>query len=351
MRILFIDLTTGLDSFLDLKTRGRGGMVSSLLLLPDALSKLNNECFVFSDSKSGGTTARGTTWLIDADWEWIAKQKWDFLILNRQTYGEGFPDLHSKHRVLWTHDMVHSGWAPNPERLKMLSATVFMSAYSEETWRAYYKDIGRSFQIPNGVDRELFKPGAKDWDSMIYLSAPNRGLAHLPVILDTVREATKREIKLTAFSNMATMHPKEPGEKFSGMYEEVKAAGVDLRDPVPQEVIAGHLARAGLMVKPSDFAETCSNTTLQSLSCGTPIITSAVGADKEWVLHRRNGMIQKHTLADGPLFILEFCRDVIEVLQNPRLHDCMVRSAPQSLGLFTWEEIGQKWNRMFNQIF
>ncbi len=32
-----------------------------------------------------------------------------------------------KHRIMWTHDLVHGGHAPNPQNLKALKATVFMS--------------------------------------------------------------------------------------------------------------------------------------------------------------------------------------------------------------------------------
>jgi glycosyltransferase involved in cell wall biosynthesis len=352
MKILFIDLTTRLDSFRDLERQGRGGMVTSLLTLPKALCKLNNECYVLSDTKQGGRTNDGCTWLVEEDMGWIVKQKWDFLILNRQMYGEGFPEIRSKHRILWVHDMVHGGWVTNPQALKMLSGTVFMSHYSEDTWRAYYRDLPkRSFLIPNGVDKDLFYPEEKDFAVMIFFCAPNRGLSNLPVILNTVQEALGKRMLLLAFSNMGKMHPVENDDKFEGVYEEARSAGIDLRDPVPQPELAKFVRKACLTLKPNAYMETCSNSTLQSLAAGTPVITSPIGADVEWVTHRTNGMLTEHTFQDGPLFILEFCRHVVTVLKDKDFHEKLIRKAPQTDKLWTWEEIGSKWDKMLNIVY
>ncbi len=352
MKILFIDLTTGLDSFRDLETQGRGGMVTSLLTLPNALCKLNSECYVLSDARQGGRTIDGCTWLIKEDMGWIIEQKWDFLILNRQMYGEGFPEIRAKHKLLWVHDMVHGGWVTNPPVLKMLSGTVFMSKYSEETWRTYYQDLPRkSFLIPNGIDKNLFYPEEKDFAVMIYFSAPNRGLTYLPIILNTVQEALGKRMLLLAFSNMGKMHPAEDDDKFKDVYEEVRSAGIDLRDPVPQSELAKFVRKSCLMLKPNDYMETCSNSTLQSLAAGTPVITSPIGSDVEWVMHGANGLLTEHTLQDGPLFILEFCRLVVNVLKDRAVHERLIRKAPQTDRLYTWEEIGSKWNKMLNLVY
>jgi glycosyltransferase involved in cell wall biosynthesis len=354
MKILFVDLTTGLESFQDLKIRARGGMVSSLYLLPKVLSKLNNECHIFSDAAIGGTTEAGVVWLTRMDENIIAKEKYDFLVLNRQTYTNGFPEITAKHRIFWVHDMVHGGWINDPEYAKSLAATVFMSEYSVDTWKYYYKDIDRYFIIPNGVDKSIFKPGKKDLNKLIFFSAPNRGLEFLPLILNPVREATGRDLKLTAFSNMTVLHPQETKErdKFAQMYEKVKSEGIDLRDPIPQEELAQFVAEAGLMLKPNNYAETCSNTTLQSLACGTPVITTAIGADQEWVQNGINGMISKYTYAnDGPIFLLEMIRMVIDVLKNKENHQKMIKAAPKTKNVLTWEEVGDQWNKMLEVVY
>jgi glycosyltransferase involved in cell wall biosynthesis len=352
LKILFIDLTTSLESFQDLENKGRGGMVSSLYILPNVLSQLGHECYVMSDAKSCGETINGVRWINESQYDWLDKQSFDFMVLNRQLYGDAFSWIKSKHRVLWVHDMVHGGWITKPEIAKMLSATVFMSQYSVETWKAYYKTIGRHFVIPNGVDKELFKPLNKTTTSMIYFSAPNRGLEYLPMIFHSVKEKIP-DVSCIAFSNMKSLHPNESGEsdKFEWIYQLVRDSGIVLHDVIDQKSLSTFIGASGLMIKPSDYAETCSNSTLQSLSCGTPVITSKVGADKEWVQDKYNGRICDHILNDGPLFILEMCRAIIDTLSNDREHERMIKNAPKTKNLFTWQEIGEKWNRMLNRVY
>lgn len=351
MKIIFVDLTTKLNSFHDLETKGRGGMVSSLYLLPNALSQIGHKVFVLSDSKQGGLTKHGVMWAVESDMEWLVKVEFDFIVLNRQTYGDCFDEIKAKHRILWVHDMVHGGWILNPEKIKTLSAVVFMSEYSRETWNAYYRNLpSKQFIVPNGIDKSLFYPQPKDLDQMIFFSAPNRGLEHLPIILETAKAATSRDLKLIAFSNMKKLHPQEK-DKFGEIYENVKSRGVDLRDPLPQFEIAGHVRRFGLMIKPNDYAETCSNTTLQSLAAGTPVVTGPTGADKEWVKTGFNGVVTKHALRDGPLFVMEMCRGVVDILKDRKKHERMIKNAPKTKGLFTWEEIGGFWSRCLTRVY
>ena len=351
MKILFIDITTKLNSFKDLETTGRGGMVSSLYLLPNALSQIGHDVSVLSDAKQSGKTRDGVLWLVESDMEWLVKSEFDFIILNRQTYGDCFDEIRTKHRLLWVHDMVHGGWIVKPEKTRTLSATIFMSEYSRETWTTYYKDLPkRSFIIPNGVDRELFSPDPKDLDMMIYFSAPNRGLEHLPIILETATAATGRKLKMVAFSNMGKLHPQEK-DKFEGVYKDVRARGVNLSDPLPQKKLAAFVNRAGLMIKPNDFAETCSNTTLQALASGTPIVTGPTGADKEWIKTGWNGITTKHSMQDGPLFILEIIRGVVDILKDDKLHRKLIKNAPKTKRLYTWEEIGFLWHKALKRLF
>lgn len=351
MKIVFVDLTTQLNSFRDLETKGRGGMVTSLFTLPNALSQIGHDVYVLSDAKDRGTTNFGVKWVNESDMPHLMRINFDFVVLNRQTYGDCFDELKTKHRILWVHDMVHGGWIAKPERARSLSAVVFMSRYSQETWNSYYRNLPKKQAIiPNGVDKGLFYPQPKDLDQIIYFSAPNRGLEHLPIILETAQAATGKNLKLIAFSNMKKLHPQEK-DKFENVYQMVQSRGVDLRNPVPQYDLAVQVRRSGLMVKPSDFAETCSNTTIQSLAAGTPIVTGPTGADREWVKTGYNGITTKHSLQDGPLFIMEICRGVVEIIRNEKFHKKLIKNAPKTKGLYTWEKIGECWSRFLIREF
>ena len=354
MKLLFIDITTQLNSFTDLETKGRGGMVSSLYLLPNALSQIGHEVSVLSDVKQGGTTKDGVRWLVESDMEWLVRSEFDFIILNRQTYGDCFDEIRAKHRILWVHDMVHGGFVTKPGVARVaLSATIFMSWYSEETWRSYYRDWPkRSFRIPNGVDDKLFYPGdEKDLRQVIFFSAPNRGLEYLPIIKETVEGGTGVTIRLVAFSRMSKLHPVENDDKFQDIYDSVRARGVDLRDPVPQSELAAWVRSSGIMVKPNDYAETCSNVVLQSLASGVPVVTTPVGADKEFVKTGWNGIVTKHTLQDGPLFVMEVIRGVAEILRDKKFHRKLIKNAPKTKRLYTWKEIGFFWSKALTRVF
>ncbi len=365
MKILFIDHTTGLDSFDDLKKKGRGGMVSSLRILPDVLSKLNIECSVLSDIQKGGMTEAGTRWFTRDEWEKLIEYQWDFLIFNRTTQN-GFPEFKARHRILWTHDNVHGGWIPNSKTIRAFSATVFMSAYSERCWRYFYSEIGKSFFIPNGVDKSIFYPREKDLNYLIFASAPNRGIDRVGFFFEALKARVSPSLYCRAFTDMKTMHPQDAvkppklddyfeqhegwQDLYAAQYKGLEAVGVERPGCVPQPVLAEEMGRAGLMIIPSGYPEQCSNSVLQALASGTPVVTTGIGGNVEWVKHGWNGMVTKFHLEDYMAYHREFFTHCRDILSNEKLHRKMIKNAPQTKNLFSWEEIGRKWTKMLNAV-
>lgn len=359
MRVLFTDFSTALKTVGDLKTRARGGMVSSLFLVPDALSQLGMDVSVWSDVEQGGTTPAGVRWHTVEDYDEVVRQEYDFLILNRGI-GNGLPDVRARHRILWTHDLPHGGHAPHPEYLRAMSATVFMSKYAERVWRLYYHQIGRSFTIPNGVDRDLFHPREKDLGYLIFISAPNRGLDKLGPVFATIRERLQPiPVRMRAYSNMAVLHPADlqvskdylphddGGEHFGQKYKAADGCGVEVFDPLPQPLLAEELGRAGLMIMPTGYPEICSNAVLQALSCGVPIVTTGnLGATPEWVNDGWNGILTTTHIEDYVVCLVEIARGAVKILENEKLHQKMIKNAENTKGLYTWEQIGTLWARM-----
>lgn len=360
MKILFTDFSTRLSTIDDLKTRARGGMVSSLFLVSDALSQLNNEVFVWTDTREGGMTPRGVRWYTDDDCNEVVNQNYDFLILNRGM-GDGFPDIKAKHRILWTHDLVHGGHAPYPGYLKALSATVFMSKYAERIWRLHFPQIGRSFMIPNGVDKEIFYPREKDLNYMIFISAPNRGLNRLGVIYDSVKQKTGLPLVMKAFSNMAVLHPndreandiphEDSGEAFGIEYPPNAGCGVHVIEPLPQHLMADELGKAGLMILPTGYPEICSNAVLQSLASGTPIVTTGnLGSAPEWIKHGKNGFLTTTHLEDYTVHLMEMMRGTIGILTDKKKHLKMIKNAERTK-IKSWDEIGTAWASMLKALY
>lgn len=348
MRLLFVDGSTKLKTVRDLETKPRGGMISSLFKVTDYLSSRGHKVFVLSDIESAGRTRAGTCWIHDVAGDF------DVLVSNRGT-GAGFPAISAKARVLWTHDLPHNGFIPEPRTVKAFACTVFMSSYAEKIWRTFYKDIGRSVTIPNGVDHELFYPREKDLGYLIYFSHPNRGLKRLPLIADAIKGRLGRDITFRAYSNAASVYPSESGEvDHNDQYDlpDYENSGtLELCQPLPAHKIAEEVGRAGLCILPSGYPEICSNSVLQALASGTPVITTGgLGATPEWVKHRKNGMLTKYQVADYMVHTVEIVRNAVEVLQDERLHRKLIRGASRTR-VMGWDEVGSKWEKLLYRCY
>jgi glycosyltransferase involved in cell wall biosynthesis len=352
-RVLFFDNSTRLKTIHDLETRGRGGMVASLFKVSDYLSSAGHDVYVLSDIEENGKTPAGAVWIGKGS-RIPHEETFDFLIHNRGA-DDGLPEIKARRRILWTHDLPHAGHIPEPKTIKAFSATVFMSEYAERIWRCYYRDIGRSFLIPNGVDKKLFYPRDKARGYLIFASAPNRGLKRLPLIFEAIRSRVEGPIFMKAFSNMKALHPNEvrSGEDdgFSMSYKSCREVGIDLVDPVPQRELAEELGSAGLMILPTDYPEICSNIILQSLASGTPIITTGgVGSAREWIKDGVNGRLTRFQPIDYMIHSVEIVRMAVEVLNDERLHRRLIKGALQTK-IETWEAIGAKWEKMLNRLY
>jgi glycosyltransferase involved in cell wall biosynthesis len=345
MRILFIDFSTKLETIHDLTKRARGGMVSSLFKVSDYLAWRGHDVTVLSDVECDGVTAYGTKWLKEA-WG-----KYDCLITNRGTH-DGYPQIDAQSRILWTHDLPHSGFIPEPKTIKGYACTVFMSRYAEDVWRTFYRDIGKSVCIPNGVTPELFKPREKE-PVLIFASAPNRGLHKLPFILECVRNRVSTDVELHAYSNLQVLHPNEKKQKEEDnpyTYPDIDGDNVKLMDPIPQREFAYKLGSAAGLVMPSAYPEICSNVVLQALSCGTPVFTTGgLGFIDEWVKHGKNGALTNFQPQDYMVYTVEMVRNLVRYLEDARLQKRMQRTAARAR-VWSWKRVGRAWERMLKSV-
>lgn len=342
MRLLFVDASTHLETIYDLSRRARGGMVASLFQVTDYLASVGHDVTVLSDIRETGVTNAGTKWLHEA-WG-----RYDALVCNRGI-GDGYPQIDARARFLWTHDLPHAGFIPEPKAIRAFRGTVFMSRYAERVWRTFYRDIGASWLIPNGVDRERFYPREKDFGALIYASAPNRGLEKLPFIFDAIQQAVPRSLTLKAYSRLSVQHPGEGKDEFD--YEAIKRSGVTLCEPISQDQFAEELGRASLMILPSGYPEICSNVILQSLASGTPIVTTGnLGSAGEWIKDSRNGVLTKFQPHDYMVHTMEMIRGAVDILNDPVRHRKLIAGAVKTK-IPTWQEIGYKWERLLSLYF
>ena len=342
-RILFVDKSTKLKSTADLKTSARGGMVTSLFRVSDYLQQSGFDVQVLSDIKVTGYSDQGVEWIDEPE------GSYDVLIANRGV-GTGYDYIKAKRRILWTHDLPHAGFIPNPKTIRAFDTTIFMSVYAEIIWRSFFHTIGGSEFIPNGIDKNLFyfDPLEKDPDYLIYASAPNRGVQKLPFIFDGIQAAMpERQLRMNAYSNMSKLHPGEADYEID--YKEFEESSVVLLDPVPQHEFAQELRKASLMILPTSYPEICSNTVLQAIACGTPIVTTgSLGATNEWVKHKKTGMLTMWQPQDYMIYWLEIIRYAKEILSNRKQHEKMMLKAAKTR-ILSWEENGEFWKRLIKK--
>lgn len=341
-RVLFLDLSTGLGT-LEGYNGAVGGRVGSLRIVSDYLAREGWRVEVLSDCAPGETTA-------GARWVDRPEGRYDVLVLNRGL-GRGYAEIDARHRVLWTHDLPHTGYVQDARHPRMLSGVVYMSRYGRDVWRTAFPSLGRGVIIPNGVDRKLFRPIEKDLDLIVYASAPNRGLSRLPLILDAVRTRSRPDVYLVAYSNLAKLHPVEVGETDENacIYAEIVASDVDLRDPIPQPLLAGQLARAGMMILPTGYPEICSNIVLQALSCGVPIVTTGhLGATPEWV-SARNGSLTRYQPHDYMVYTMEIVRNASAILNDVRRHRSLIDGASRT-PVWSWDKVGHAWHKYLSRF-
>ena len=346
MKILFVDHTTKLGGIDDLATQARGGMVSSLFHVTNGLAERGHEVVVWSGLDD--ETPAGVRWVSEPE------DDADAIVFNRGM-ADGHPELGSGRRFLWAHDLPHIGFCPNPRHMRGLACLVSMSRYADRVWRHLFDYDGKSTLIPNGVDFDLFKPRGKTPEYLIYASAPNRGLWRLPLIYDAVKNRHKGRIWCHAYSNMRTQHPneiKETEDNYELDYSTCEEVGIRRLDPIPQHKLAVQLGQAGMLLLPTNYPEICSNIILQSLACGTPVITTGlIGSAGEWLKHRKNAMLTTYAPRDYMVYQKEIIMACVEVLGNTRLARKMQRGALRTARtqILSWDDVADRWAGMVNR--
>lgn len=163
--------------------------------------------------------------------------------------------------------------------------------------------------IPNPIDTEIFKPINKKFSREV-LGLPNRK-------------------KLVLFGAMnATSDPRKGFNELTGAIQKVKSGDIELmifgsdkpkedtnynfplhylgrvHDDISLKIIYNS---ADVMVVPS-LQENLSNSIMESLACGTPVLSFDIGGNGDMIVHKENGYLAKpyssEDLANGVNWIL-----------------------------------------------
>lgn len=334
MRVVFHDNSdNGVHAQEDLG-KPMGGRVTCLKEVSKELAKLGAEVDLLMPGIPTPFESDGVTWTSRAQGEY------DAFVHVRGLPGQ-FPPVKTRKRYLWTRDLPHAGFGPDPRLFDEVDGVVFLSQYAERIWRTYFRNIGASTIIPNGVS-DLFRPLVKESGLVIHAAHPIRGLRYLPEIWPTVK-TLHPEARLVAFSD-AALHPGEAQDpEYLRAADACREVEIEVMQPVPPAEFAGWLGKAEFNLMPSNYPEICSNTILQSLRCGTPVVTTGeLGSAPEWVTTWKNGVLTETRPEDYMVYRLELARIAHALLAEPEVLRRLQQRAA-STPVWTWKEVAEKW--------
>jgi glycosyltransferase involved in cell wall biosynthesis len=179
---------------------------------------------------------------------------------------------------------------------------IFNSRLCRNAWQRHF-DCPSSHVVYNGVNTELFSPtetGSTDEYVLFVGDSQRKGVSQ-------IRQYARRgEYPVYVVGNLSDPPP-----------------NVRLFDRQPPHALADLYAGAEATVHPAQF-EAFGNTVLESLACGTPVVTTSDCGASE-LLTDAVGAVDT-TLADG----IAHCRQL-------RATDCRERACE-----FTWEAVGER---------
>ncbi|TKB74907.1 MAG: glycosyltransferase [Nitrospira sp.] len=230
------------------------------------------------------------------------------------------------------HDLSRRVWARKRKSWEGVPIVVVATSY----WLA---DMARSSSlfrdrrvevIPNGIDTEKYKPMSKEAARAAYMLPQDKHL-----ILFSAFNATSDKRKGNQFLARALEIMSQAGW---GSKTELVIIGAT-RPEVPHEMgmkvhYMGHLhdeisqvvlySAADVVAAPS-MQENLSNTVLESLSCGTPVVAFNIGGMPDMIDHRINGYLAT------PFEPTDLARGMMWVLENKDRHAILSQRARQTV--------------------
>ena len=168
--------------------------------------------------------------------------------------------------------------------------------------------------IPNGIDTEIYKPGNKEAARAAYNLPQDKHLILFSAFSATIDKRKGNQFLVLALEKMSqagwgsktelviigASKPESPPD----MEMKVHYMG-HMHDEISQVLL---YSAADVVVAPS-MQENLSNTVMESLACGTPVVAFNIGGMPDMINHRINGYLatpfESDDLADGIMWVLE----------------------------------------------
>lgn len=108
-------------------------------------------------------------------------------------------------------------------------------------------------------------------------------------------------------------------------------------------VLAALYSAANVMVVPS-LTENLSNTIMESLSCGTPVVAFNIGGNGDMIEHKRNGYLAKERDCEDLANGIQWC------MENNKEGELSKNARTKVLATFTPEIVSAQYNELYKSI-
>jgi glycosyltransferase involved in cell wall biosynthesis len=195
--------------------------------------------------------------------------------------------------------------------------------------------------IPNGVDCDYFKPGQSEHTSLTLLSV---GRLHQQKNVQRILEillAIRNESGIPALARVIGDGPERQNlEKFARRHD--LGAAVSFEGWLPRTAVAAAYRSATVLVQLSSY-EGMSNTILEALASGLPVVASRIQENMELVEPDWNGL-----LFDTHGEVPKIAQAIVHLYKSPDLWMQMSRQARARIkAKYSWNHVAEMYENSF----
>lgn len=336
-------------------TRPLGGTETSEIYLTREFAKNGLTATVFCDCDKPGLY-NGVNFLRLSDFEQFNNSQGSKIFIGQTNPDIFMNGINADLKVYWTAG-TYAVRANQPLKdrtlISKIDKFIFLSNWHADSSIKYFGiDKKKAFITRNGINPALFTDMSmkRDRYRLIYSSEPTRGLDVLLDIFPKVKNDFP-ELKLYIFSDYE-FYGKAKGSAFSdkeckAIFEKTKQPGIFNMGNIKQKELAREFLKSSVLAYPTHFQETSCITAIEAQAAGVPVLTSALAALNETVLHEKTGILVK---GDPRSFFYKraYKKQLERLLSDDELWNrlsanCIERVKEQ----YTWEKIAKEWIQEF----
>lgn len=202
----------------------------------------------------------------------------------------------------------------------------------------------RVVHLPNPIDTGIFRPinqrKARElwrfpldrkillYGAMAAAKDPRKGLQELNAALDFIGQDNLEVIIFGANQTAGKVSGRFPTKYLGSLYDDVSLISL--------------YSACDLMVVPS-LQENLSNSIMESLSCGTPVVAFNVGGNSDMIEHKKNGYLAV------PFEPIDLAQGIDWILNTPNYEKLRNRAREKVMLEFRSEVVAEKYIQLYRQ--